>query len=93
MKIEFSFEKVMFSPEYRRVVRLIKKSIKDDTKEGEKLDDIRTSEGAGKQGPASRTPSVSTRRYSRGNNRAESGQADNEAQNNSDTSTDLASIP
>jgi hypothetical protein len=90
--IEYSFEKLMFSKEYREAVRMIKKAIKADRKEEEKLDDIRSSEGAGKQGPANRAPSISTRRYSRRNSGTKSGQADNEAENNSDAGPATAAI-
>jgi hypothetical protein len=82
--IEYSFEKLMFSPEYREAVRMIKKAIKADQREEEKLDDIRSSEGAGKQGPANRAPSIPTRRYKRRNSGEKSGPADNEAENDRD---------
>jgi hypothetical protein len=87
LKLEYSLKDHVFSKKYREMVRLVKKSIKEDQKLEAKIDDIRASQGTGKQGPASRPPAVPKSGYSRRNSRKKSGQTDNKAQDNSDAGT------
>ena len=73
----------IFSPAYREMIRNLKKMIREDQKDEVKLDDIRTSEGAGRKGPASRAPSVPKSRHRRRNSGENTGQVDYEAQEDS----------
>jgi len=72
------------------MVANLKKSVKQDQREEEALSDIRTSEGKGRQGSASRPNRIPQSRQSRGNTRKESGPADNEKKENSDAGTAAA---
>ena len=87
----FTFKDHMFSPQYREAVRIIKKAIKDNLRDEVKYDDIRTSEGAGKQGPAERASVLPKSRYIRRNTRAKPRPVDREKENDRDTGT--ASTP
>ena len=81
----------MFSKSYRKMVANLKKSVKQDEREEEALSDIRTSEGKGRQGSASRPSGVSQSRQSRRSTGKESGPANNETKANSDAGTTATS--
>jgi len=74
----------MFSKSYRKMVANLKKSVKQDLRDEELLSDIRTSEGKGRQGSASRPSGISQSRQSRRSSGTQSGSTNNEAQTNSD---------
>ena len=46
-------ENSIFSREYRSMVALLKKIMRGDTKDEERMSDFRTSEGSGRKGPTS----------------------------------------
>ncbi|KKK60320.1 hypothetical protein LCGC14_3025530 [marine sediment metagenome] len=77
----------MFSKSYRKMIADLKKFIKQDAREEEQLYDIRTSEGAGRKGSASRPSSVPQSRQPRRNSGTKSGPADNETKKDSDAGT------
>ena len=77
----------VFSKSYRKMVANLKKSVKQDIRDEEALSDIRTSEGKGRQGSASRPSGIPQSRQSRRSTGAQSGPANNEAQENSDAGT------
>jgi hypothetical protein len=89
----FRLEDHIFSKKYRDVVRLMKKIIKQDERDERKLDDIRSSEGKGRKGPASRAPSVPKSRHKRGNSRKESGSADREEETDRDAYPTTPAVP
>ena len=78
----FEIEKRIFSPAYREMVKILKKLGRDDVKDEEKLYDIRSSEGEGRKGPASRPASVPKSRHKRGDTREESRPIDWEEEKN-----------
>lgn len=77
----------MFSKSYRKMIANLKKSVKQDAREEEALSDIRTSEGKGRQGSASRPSGIPQSRQPRRNTGKESGPANNETQENRDAGT------
>lgn len=81
-------EPILFSPSYREMIKGLKKSVRDDLKDEEKIIDIRTSEGAGRKGPSGLQGSLPASGYVRRSSRKKPGSANNEAQKNSDAGTD-----
>lgn len=87
------YEKVFFSPAYRQMIAALKKLMRQDQKEGEKLIDIRTSEGAGRKGPSGLQGSLPTSGYVRRSPRKKPGPANNETKKDSDSGADTTSSP
>lgn len=83
-------EQRIFSKDYRAMVALLKKIMRQDIRDEEKLGDIRTSEGSGRQGSASRPASIPKSRQPRRNSGTQPGQADNEEKKDSDSGTAAA---
>ncbi len=88
----YLIEKILFSKDYRNIVAKLKKIIRDDEKEGRKLDDIRASEGAGRKGPADRPPNIPKVRHTRRDSGKESGSTDNKEEENRNAGTAPAPI-
>jgi len=82
------YEKQFFSPAYRQMIAGLKKLMRQDQREGEKLSDIRTSEGAGRKGPSGLQGSLPTSGYVRRSPRKKPGPVNNEAKKDSDAGTD-----
>ncbi len=78
-------EATVFSKEYRSMVADLKKLIRQDLKDEERIDDIRAGEGAGRKGSADVSSSLSKSGYTRRSSRKKSGSADNETKNDSDS--------
>lgn len=83
----FNFEKQVFSKNYRSMIRNLKTMVRRDRREEEKLYDIRTSTGKGRQGSADVSHSVSKSRHTRRSSGKESGPTDNEAEKDRNTGT------
>ena len=81
-------EPVLFSPSYRDMVKGIKKAIREEVKDQEKLIDIRTSEGKGRKGPSGLQGSLPTSGYVRRGPRKKPRPPDNEAKADSDSGAD-----
>lgn len=77
----------IFSPAYREMVKGLKKMAREDASEERKLDDIRSSEGAGRKGPASRPTSISQSGHRRRNRREEPGPINWEEEANRNSGT------
>lgn len=86
-------EPVLFSPSYREMVKAIKKAIREELKDQEKLIDIRTSEGKGRKGPSGLQGSLPTGGYVRRSPRKKPGSADNETQKDSDAGANTPAAP
>jgi hypothetical protein len=86
-------EPVLFSPTYREMVKGIKKAIREEIKDQEKLIDIRTSEGKGRKGPSGVQGSLPSSGYVRRSPRKKPGSPNNEAQADSNSGADTTSAP
>ena len=73
-------EPVLFSPSYREMVKGIKKAIREEIKDQEKLLDIRTSEGKGRKGPSGLQGSLPSSGYVRRSPRKKPGSPNNETE-------------
>ena len=83
-------EPVLFSPSYREMVKGIKKAIRDEIKDQEKLIDIRTSEGKGRKGPSGLQGSLPQSGYVRRSPRKKPGSPDNETKEDRNSGADTA---
>jgi len=86
-------EPVLFSPSYREMVKGIKKAIRDELKDQEKLIDIRTSEGKGRKGPSGLQGSLPASGYIRRSPRKKPGSPDNKTEANSNSGADTTAAP
>lgn len=77
----------IFSPAYRKMVSNLKKMLRQDIRDEEKIDDVRSGEGAGRKGPTSLQTGLSKSGYTRRSSRKKSGSIDNGTEKNSDTGT------
>lgn len=83
-------EPVIFSPTYRGMVKAIKKAIREELKDQEKLVDLRTSQGAGRKGPSGLQGSLPASGYVRRSPRKKPGPPDNKAEENSNSGADTS---